>query len=92
MEKILQSGDWVTRITPCLRIDYEFSWGGDTHYLNIGDVVAIKTKYGTSYFGMVHGFEAATQEGMQDCLLLMNQEEKIKRVGIHDIVEMEKEE
>ena len=92
MGKLLQNGDWITRVRPCLQIDYEFSWGGDTHYLSIGEPVIVITKYGTKYFGLIHGYEAATQEGMQDCILLLNQDEEVKRVGIHDIVEMERPE
>lgn len=89
MAKVIDKGDWITKVVPCLRVDYEFGWGGNSHFLNIGEMVTVLTKYGTRYSGRVRGFETATKEGMQDCFLIENQEGKLHKVGMYDITEME---
>ena len=89
MATIIHKGDFITRVSTCLCVDYEFGWGGNSHYFELGQVVLITTRYDTKYFGMIRGFEQATKEGMQDCLLIENQEGKIQKVGIQDISELE---
>lgn len=89
MATIIHKGDFITRVRQFLCVDYEFGWGGDTHFFEYGEAVLVTTKYDTRYFGLIRGFEKATKEGMQDCILIENQDGEINRVGIHDISELE---
>jgi hypothetical protein len=88
--KIIGQEDRIVAVSKCIEIDYEFGWGGNGAIVYVGELLHIETKYGTSYTGFLIDYEKASKEGMQDCLVIRSQDGKDMKVGIYDIILMER--
>lgn len=80
----------IVSVIECLKFEFDYGIGGETVCIPLGSIVHIETKYDTQYTGVLLDFEAATKEGMQDSLVIWTQEDVKKKVGIHDIILIER--
>jgi len=89
MKRIIERGWKITGAMKCVELEVEYSFGGHTDTVYIGDTVHIETKFGNIYDGVLIDFDYADKEGEQDSLYVENEAEEVLRIGIHDISLME---
>ena len=86
MGSIIKKGERIIGANACVCILAEDGIFGHGEYIDFGRLIHVETKYGKSYTGFLADYEPATEEGRQDCIVIVNQDGKEHRVGIYDIV------
>lgn len=89
MKRIIEQGWKITGAMKCVELEIEYSFGGHTDIVYIGDTVHIETKFGNAYDGLLIDFKCADKEGEQDSLYVKSETGELLRIGIHDISLME---
>ena len=80
----------VTRILPAIMVERQNGiFGGDEYYV-YGQKIFVMTKYRKSAVGKLSCYEIAMEEGIQDMLVLTDQDGKEIEIGVNDIIEVKR--